>query len=43
LHTPILVFWVGLGIGALQVDQARKELVKATKKEFVKHLPQLAQ
>ncbi len=33
---------MGLGIGALQVDQARKELIKATKKEFIKYLPQLA-
>jgi hypothetical protein len=32
-----------LGVGALQADQARKELIKATKKEFVKYLPQLAQ
>ena len=35
---PIL----GLGVGALQADQARKEFIKATQKEFVKSLPQLA-
>jgi len=40
---PLGLALMGLGIGALQVDQARKELVKATKKEFVKYLPQLAQ
>lgn len=34
---------VGLGIGMLQADQARKELVKAAKKELVKYLPQVAQ
>ena len=36
---PIL----GLGVGAVQVEQGRKELIKATKKEFVKYLPKLAQ
>ncbi len=40
---PLGFVLLGLGVGALQVDQARKELVKTTKKEFVKHLPQLAQ
>ena len=30
-------------MGVLQADQSRKELVKATKKELVKHLPQVAQ
>ena len=39
---PIGIMLVGLGIGALQLDQARKEFVKATKKEFVKHLPDIA-
>ena len=34
---------IGLGVGSVQVEQARKELMKATKKEFVKYLPQLAQ
>ncbi len=40
---PITFALLGLGLGALQADQARKELVKATKKELVKHLPQVAQ
>ncbi len=40
---PIGIALLGLGVGALQVDQARKELIKVTKKEFVKYLPQLAQ
>jgi len=40
---PVGILLLGLGVGALQADQARKELIKATKKEFVKYLPQLAQ
>ncbi|MGL5063379.1 MAG: dynamin family protein, partial [Microcoleus sp.] len=40
---PIGMVAIGLGVGALQADQARKELIQATKKEFVKYLPQLAQ
>lgn len=40
---PIAFALVGLGLGAFQADQARKELAKATKKELVKHLPQIAQ
>ncbi|MBD2182453.1 dynamin family protein [Planktothrix sp. FACHB-1355] len=40
---PIGVLLLGLGVGALQAEQARKELIKATKKEFVKYLPQIAQ
>lgn len=40
---PIGIALIGLGIGALQADQARKEFIKATKKEFIKYLPQLAQ
>ena len=40
---PVGVLLLGLGVGAWQADQARKELISATKKEFVKHLPQLAQ
>ncbi|NER80399.1 MAG: dynamin [Leptolyngbya sp. SIO1D8] len=40
---PISLALVGLGIGALQADQARKELVKALKRELVKYLPQVAQ
>jgi replication fork clamp-binding protein CrfC len=40
---PIGILLLGLGIGAMQAEQARKELIQATKKEFVKHLPQIAQ
>jgi GTPase SAR1 family protein len=40
---PFSLALIGLGLGALQADQARKELVKAMKKELVKHLPQVAQ
>ncbi len=40
---PITFALLGLGMGVLQADQSRKELVKATKKELVKHLPQVAQ
>jgi GTPase SAR1 family protein len=40
---PVGIFFLGLGVGALQAEQARKELIKVTKKEFVKYLPQIAQ
>jgi GTPase SAR1 family protein len=40
---PIALAFVGLGLGAFQADQARKELSKVTKRELVKHLPQIAQ
>ncbi|VEP12073.1 Bacterial dynamin-like protein [Hyella patelloides LEGE 07179] len=40
---PIGFALLGLGIGVLQADQARKELVKVAKKELVKHLPKVAQ
>lgn len=40
---PIGLALLSLGVGALQTEQAREELVKAAKKEFVKYLPQLAQ
>ncbi|MEL6383363.1 MAG: dynamin family protein [Cyanobacteria bacterium J06626_18] len=43
LVNPVVLVLVGLGVGALQADQARKELVKAVKKEMVKYLPQVAQ
>ena len=39
---PILLP-IGFTIGLLQTDQARKELVKAAKKELIKHIPQVAQ
>ncbi|EGJ28505.1 MULTISPECIES: hypothetical protein [Moorena] len=34
---------LGLGVGVVQADQARKELVKAARKELVKYLPEVAQ
>ncbi|MDY6807232.1 MAG: dynamin family protein [Cyanobacteriota bacterium] len=34
---------MGMGVGALQVEEGRKHLIKATKKEFVKYLPKLAE
>lgn len=40
---PVGMAMIGLGVGTFQADQARKELIQATKKEFVKYLPQLAQ
>lgn len=39
---PIGVLIAGFGVGAFQLDHARKELAKAMKKELVKHLPKLA-
>jgi replication fork clamp-binding protein CrfC len=39
---PIGFALLGLGVGILQADQARKELVKTAKKELVKYLPQVA-
>jgi hypothetical protein len=35
---PIL----GLGVGAVQVEQARKDFMKVIQKEFIKYLPQVA-
>jgi len=40
---PLTFALISLGIGALQADHARKEFIKALKKELVKHLPQVAQ
>ncbi|MEM7554165.1 MAG: dynamin family protein [Cyanobacteria bacterium P01_A01_bin.84] len=40
---PIGFALVGLGVGVLQADQGRKQLVKTAKKELVKYLPQVAQ
>jgi gas vesicle protein len=40
---PITFALVGLGVGMLQADHARKELVSTTKRELVKYLPQIAQ
>lgn len=38
---PIGFALLGLGIGVLQADRARQELVKAARKELVKYLPQV--
>ncbi|MEM9215973.1 MAG: dynamin family protein [Cyanobacteria bacterium P01_F01_bin.150] len=40
---PIWILLMGLGLGVVQADQARGQVVKAIKKELVKHLPQVAQ
>ncbi|MBD2043615.1 dynamin family protein [Microcoleus sp. FACHB-672] len=40
---PVGLALLGLGVGFFQADQARKEVVKAARKELVKHLPQVAQ
>ncbi len=40
---PIGFALLGLGIGVMQADGARKELVKTAKKELVKYLPQVAE
>jgi replication fork clamp-binding protein CrfC len=40
---PIGFAMLGLGIGLLQADEARKELVKVTKKELLRYLPQISQ
>lgn len=40
---PLTFALVGLGIGALQADHARQEIARATKRELVKYLPQVAQ
>ncbi|HEY9627849.1 MAG TPA: dynamin family protein [Coleofasciculaceae cyanobacterium] len=40
---PLTFALVGLGIGALQADHARQEIAKATQRELVKYLPQVAQ
>lgn len=40
---PIGLLLLGLGVGAFQTDQAKNELIRAAKKEFVKYLPQIAQ
>ena len=39
---PLGLALVGLGVGMFQADQARQELLKTTKKELVKYLPQVA-
>jgi hypothetical protein len=39
---PIGMALIATGVGFMQADQARKELVKTAKKELVKYLPQVA-
>ncbi|WP_324634292.1 dynamin family protein [Phormidium sp. CCY1219] len=43
LMGPVGLALLGLGVGLVQADGARKEVVKAAKKELVKHLPHVAQ
>ena len=40
---PIGIALTSLGVGAIQANQAKDELIKATKTEFVKKLPTIAQ
>ncbi|MDY6896719.1 MAG: dynamin family protein [Cyanobacteriota bacterium] len=40
---PIGFALLGLGVGVLQADGARKELVKTARKELVKYLPKVAE
>ena len=40
--SPIGIALTSLGVGAIQANQAREELTKATKTEFVKTLPSIA-
>jgi replication fork clamp-binding protein CrfC len=39
---PIGLALIGMGVGFVQADQARQQLVKTAKKELVKYLPQVA-
>ncbi|MFB8791447.1 MAG: dynamin family protein [Potamolinea sp.] len=39
---PVGLALLGLGVGLFQADHARKELLKAAKKELVKYLPKVA-
>ena len=39
---PVGIALTSLGVGAIQTDRARRELLKVTKKEFVKTLPEIA-
>ncbi|MEL6580110.1 MAG: dynamin family protein [Cyanobacteria bacterium J06621_12] len=43
LINPIGIALTSLGVGAIQANQARQELLKATKTEFVKSLPAIVQ
>ena len=39
---PIGLALFGMGVGFVQADEARQQLVKTAKKELVKYLPQVA-
>ncbi|NEQ71965.1 MAG: dynamin [Okeania sp. SIO2C9] len=39
---PIGLALLGLGVGVMQADEARKKVVQIAKKELVKHLPEVA-
>lgn len=39
---PIGLAMIGMGVGFVQADQARQQLVKTAKQELVKYLPQVA-
>ncbi|MEM8637310.1 MAG: dynamin family protein [Cyanobacteria bacterium P01_G01_bin.54] len=39
---PIGLALMGFGVGLLQTEQGRREMVKAARREIVKHLPQVA-
>ncbi|MBD2006137.1 MULTISPECIES: dynamin family protein [Cyanophyceae] len=39
---PLGLVLIGMGVGFVQADQARQQLVKTAKKELVKYLPQVA-
>jgi GTPase SAR1 family protein/gas vesicle protein len=40
---PITLLLLSFGMGALQIDKARQKMIQEAKKEFAKHLPQIAQ
>ena len=40
---PLGLVLLSLGVGAMQAEQGRQAVIKATKKQFVNYLPQLAQ
>ena len=40
---PVWILLMGLGLGVVQADQARSQVVKTIKKELIKYLPQVAQ
>ena len=40
---PLWILLMGLGLGAVQADQGRKQVLKTIRKELIKYLPQVAQ